>query len=706
MNILLIILMALNSKTLEARFTEQAPVIDGVIEEVWNRADSAYNFFQIFPYVEEEPSERTTVYVLQDEENLYLAFRCYADSLEPINRLSGNEDDIRIAIDPFGSKTTAYYFIVSASEIMEDGWLLDDGRRADDSWDGVWYRAVKLYDDRYEVEVKIPFKSIRYKKGLDEWGLQFARYIAENKETNYWTEVSELEWNMITRFGILKDIQPHATGNYFELYPEGFLRYDNFGEEKGNFNPNISLNFKWDLTPEASLNATLNPDFAQIESDPFELNLGRYPTYLDERRPFFLEGKEIFRMSDFGEGKGFFSPLEIFYSRKIGKSVNGEVVPILGGIKFTNKSEEWNLGGFGAYTNSLTYLEDDTLEVTEPRRSFGVLRVKRSLFENSDIGMLFSGTMADRSDYNYAFGIDGVYRKGFNQLIIQGAASDKNKKRGLAFTSCYFGFLGKFLTVALAEVVQDSFDVSDIGYVPWAGRKKFLLIGGPFKVYPKGFFSNLFYGGGFAFLQEPGDEKWSKLLDFMYNPNFRNDWGFNFELTFGSRYEADTNYFLRSANLSVWGNGRKYNTNFGGFYGYCYNYNREYLAYQLSSWLYFRYTLTPKLSVSLSSNMWFEWDTLNTLISITPSLTPRIGFRISADMNLEIFNEFVMETPSMNLSRTELLLNRFGLLFSWRFAPKSWLYIAINDHREQNDNGNLHPKSQIGAIKVKYLLYF
>ncbi len=703
MSLLFLFLLSINNdKIVKVRFTDNPPIIDGFIEELWDKTDSAYNFVQLIPYEKEPASERTVVYVLQDRENLYFAFRCYAEEYEPIASLSGMEDNVKIYIDPFGSKTTAYYFTVFASGIFDDGWLLDDGRTRDNSWDGVWYYAVKLYKDHYEVEVKVPFKSIRYRKGLDEWGLQFSRFIANNQETDYWRELSQLEMDMVSKFGRLKEIEPHASGHYFELYPEGFVRFDKYEGEGGKLKPRMSLNFKWDLTSQATINATINPDFAQIESDPYTLNLSRYPVYLSERRPFFLEGKDIFRFSDFGQFVGFFKPLNIFYSREIGKSMNGEPVPILGGLKFTNKSENWNLGALGAYTDE--YSEKDSL--IEPRRSFGVLRAKGRLFENSDIGMLFSGTMVDRNDYNYAIGLDGVYRKGFNQFILQGALSDKNAKKGWVFSSAFFGLLGDFGVISSAEVVQDSFDVSDIGFVPWAGRKKFMLICGPFKTYPKGFLRNSLLGPGIVVIREPGDENYSKLGVIEINANFRNNWGFDLSFSGGPYYEADTNYLARGMNLSVWGNGTKYSLNFGGNYGYSYNYGRGFLAYQGSNWLSGRYTILPQLSLSLSSNIWVEWDPSNTLLAITPRLTPRISFKINANMSLEVFNEFVMKMPETDFKETELLSNRVALLFSWNFRPKSWLYIAINDYREQNEEGSLQFKDRIGAIKAKYLFYF
>ncbi|MCX7994927.1 MAG: carbohydrate binding family 9 domain-containing protein, partial [candidate division WOR-3 bacterium] len=424
--VILCFVLITNSKSLEVRFTDIAPMIDGHIEEIWSKADSAYDFIQFMPYEKEKPSDNTLVYVLQDENNLYVAFRCWTKNTQPVNQMSSNDDAVVLYLDPFGSKTTAYSFAVHISGIYSDGLILDDGRTKDNSWDGVWYYGVKQYSDRYEVEIKIPFKSIRYKKGLSEWGINFKRYISAKRESDYWTEVSQKEGMLVSKFGVLKNIHPRAKGYYFEVYPEGFVRYDKIDTLSGKIKPSASLNLKWDITSQTTLNATAFPDFAQIESDPFTLNLSRYETYLSERRPFFIEGSDIFRMADFGEHKGFFSPLRIFYSRRIGKSINNEVVPIIGGLKLTSKSEKLNYGLFGAYTDEVK----DSNIVIEPKRGFGVFRAKYRVLENSDMGVLFSGTAVNSDTYNYALGLDGAYRSGANQLVLQGAYSDRNNKKG------------------------------------------------------------------------------------------------------------------------------------------------------------------------------------------------------------------------------------------------------------------------------------
>lgn len=713
--LLLLFILDVDRKSVEVRYTEIAPDIDGFIEETWLQADSAYDFVQFIPYERSAPSEKTVVYVLQDKDNLYVAFRCYADSIKPIACLTADEDDIRLSLDTFDSKNSAYYFQVFASGIYHDGWILDGGRTYDDSWEGVWYHGLKLYEDRWEVEIRIPFKSIRYKKDLDEWGATFARYIAENREVSTWNEFLQKEDVQVSKYGTMRNIKPQATGYYFELYPEAYYRIDRqyitSDSVETDDRPSVSLNLKWDVTPQATINATVLPDFAQIESDPFSLNLSRYPTYLDERRPFFLEGKEIFRMADFGD-MGFFDPLEIFYSRRVGKSVNDAAVPILGGLKATNKSRDWNLGVLAAYTDD--YFDTLTHDVDEPNRWFGVLRAKRAIFENSHVGALFSGTAVDDENYNYAFGLDGAFLKGANQFVVQGALSGKkdslDDKFGWALDAGYFGFIKNFIVFTSARVIQDSFDVGDIGFVPWVGEKRLMLASGPYWQFQSGAISNFFITPGVIAVQNPGVSDWSMTGMIEFNAQFRRDWGFDIGINCGQHYEApqDTviSFFSRELHSSFWGRLFNQNINFGFDYSYGWNYSRGYLGYQGENRLSYTYSIIPQIRLGLASYLWIEWDPDNQVEAIWPMFRPSIDIQFNATTVLRIFDEIVTQTPGTDLGELEFLWNRVGVLFSWNFRPKSWIYVALNDHRERDEFGDLQPSYQIGAVKVKYLIYF
>ncbi len=708
---------SISQKSVDIRQTEIAPKIDGIIEDLWLSADSATDFIQHTPYEKTAPTERTVVYLLQDEENIYVAFRCHSVINPPIACFTKDEDYVVFKIDPFGSKTNGYYFLVYGSGLFWDALIMDDGRSQDLTWEGVWYNAVKMYPDKMEVEMKIPFKTLRYKKGLDEWGVQFARHLATNREDDYWTEVTQKDEDLVSLWGTLKNINPQSSGYYFELYPEGFLRYEDFRGKTTARKVKGSLTAKWDLTPQTSINATAYPDFAQIESDPYSVNLSRYPTYLEEQRPFFVEGREIFRFSEF-QGSGFFQPLNIFYSRRVGRSIDGGAVPIIGGLKTTHKTEDWNFGALAAYTEKYDYSYWG-IPQTEPERKFGVLRASRRVLNNSDIGVLFSGMSANSDDYNYAVGLDASLRKGPSQLIMQGAYSDDSSKRGLAVSTGFRGFIDKYLIMSAYEAVDDSFSVEGIGYVPWAGRQRALFIGGPFWTFKQGSMRSLYIAPGIARVREPGCPEWSTAGYFSVNPNWRNNWGANLEMNFGRNHEMVydstgrimcVSYFMRDASFNFWGLLMGNNINGGCEYNYSYNYARNYLAYQGSNWFTFSYSIISPLSTTLTSMLWIEWNPDKKIEAMTPIFRPRVDYRITAKMNLSLFNEMVAATPGSEPEKTRLQTDRFGLLYSWNFSPKSWLYVALNDYNSldyaSNPEGTMTQKYAIGAIKAKYLLYF
>jgi hypothetical protein len=142
MYFLLLMLFAQNSKAIEVHYTDQAPRIDGIIEEVWHVADSVSDFIQFYPYEKGIPTDSTIVYVLQDASNLYIAYRCNTHTEKATIYPGGYEDYVQVNIDPLGNKTTAYFFKVTISGIIDDGMMLNGGRNSDDSWEGVWYRGL------------------------------------------------------------------------------------------------------------------------------------------------------------------------------------------------------------------------------------------------------------------------------------------------------------------------------------------------------------------------------------------------------------------------------------------------------------------------------------------------------------------------------------------------------------------------------------
>ncbi|UCF70525.1 MAG: hypothetical protein JSW49_10060 [candidate division WOR-3 bacterium] len=701
----------LTEKSIELRHTTEPPHIDGSIEDIWYQADSAYDFIQYQPNDRVPTTEPTVAYFLADDENLYVAMRCYTPGREPVASFKGFEDHVWLYLDTFNSKSMAYMFAVCLSGHYDDGLLLEDGRVQDVSWDYVWFFDAKKYAERYEIEIKIPFKSIRYKGGLDEWGLQIRRWHIKDYAVSHWTEVLQQDGMQVSDFGTLRNVHPKSKGYYVELYPEGFFRYDRRGDTT-DYKPSFSFNFKWDPSSQMTINATVNPDFAQIESDPYSFNLSRYPVRLEEHRPFFVEGLDVFRMSSLG--LGFFNPLDIFYSRTVGAPLPAPWVgslPILGGIKLINKSSDWNFGALGAYTSEFNdTINGDTLNL--PNRGFAVARINRALLENSDIGLMFSGTGTSSDDYNLALGFDAAYRTGPSQFILQSAISDKNAKRGYAVSSGGVYRSSNFIAVGRFVSVDDSFDVGDMGYVPWQGVTDIYFAAGPARYPQTGPILRFYLEPGFVLTKYPESDQWSKFLCLFVEPRFRNLWGFNIYAQAGDMYEADTNYLYRSIETSIWSGLREYmNLHFGFIYSHRYNYYRsllygeKWIANQLWLWHWMSFVPISQLSLITYGDFVMEWDPQGQLHAITPIWTPRIEYQINADMDISLYSEFVFHTEEGKLSTAEVVSNRIGLLFSWNFLPKSWLFVAFNNLRQDEGSG-LQLAERIAAIKVKYLIYF
>ncbi|MBI4721944.1 MAG: carbohydrate binding family 9 domain-containing protein, partial [Candidatus Stahlbacteria bacterium] len=268
--------------------------MDGNIEFVYDEVIYANDFVQWYPTEDTMPSESTKVFVCHDKENIYIVFQCF--ELEPDkldNRIVPRDawyvgDNIGVLLDVDMDKNTGYQFYVSVGGVQCDSKILDDGRNVDPSEDWVWYSAAKITDYGYNVEMKIPFKTLRFKPGLTEWGVNFFRGIARKNEYVSWAPLKQSEGLRVSRCGILKGINPGKQGLHLEVYPVGLASY-----EHNSIYPQAGLDFNWCFT-SSQLSFTTYPDFAQIEADPYTMNLSKYETYFQERRPFFIESQEVF----------------------------------------------------------------------------------------------------------------------------------------------------------------------------------------------------------------------------------------------------------------------------------------------------------------------------------------------------------------------------------------------------------------------------
>ncbi|MBU0560260.1 MAG: carbohydrate binding family 9 domain-containing protein [Bacteroidetes bacterium] len=690
--------------------------IDGIIDDVWATADSIMDFTQHQPYYNQKPNRVTVAKILTTDNALYCLIKCY-DDIENIQRTKGKLDDfagdvVSLMLDTFNDKRTAYKFAVTATGVRADSRMLDDARNRDYNWDGIWFADGEIYDWGYVVEMEIPYKSIQYDESLNEWGLDFDRWIPHLNEDIYWCSYEENEGQRISKFGklIFNGFKPSVKGLNLEIYPVAISKVEDLGNNKYDIEPDAGLDIFYNPSQKLTLQLTANPDFAQIEADPFDFNISRFESYFEEKRPFFTEGSEVFQASGRDRNTGFYRPLELFYSRRIGKKLpDGNEVPLLFGAKAFGRLGEWEYGGFSSITGEKNYTEDGQ-KYTEQRATFGSVRLKKQILDNSSIGFLFVGKHTEGNNFG-VLDIDGAFRTSNWQLAYQFARSFNNSEGDYAFSAGFTKFEENSMTLVRSRYVGENFEIDQVGYVPWQGTAELIAIHGPRWVYDTGTLrSFMIYGGGGTSWEKV--DNYTDLLSVLgINFQFRQNWGYEMTLVGGKSKDENKKYSYFESNFSSWFHSSpNWSGNFWGGYARTYNFSRNYLAYY--SWTGSRFTwkILDYLNIGTSYNMWVEGNPDGNIEDITYNARPFLSFTPVNDLNISAYVDNLLVRSTDKLEQMI-----FGFFFAYNFSPKSWIYFAFNEVQERasefNSAGNfigknLRTTDRAGVLKIKYLYYF
>jgi hypothetical protein len=416
-------------KTVQAVRTNDPITIDGVLDEnVWQK-EGYSDFTMSDPNDGEQPTEKTEVWVAYDEKALYIAARLYDSQPELIKGRLGRRDDFVdsdwfiFAVDTYYDRRSGYQFAVNPSGSIVD-WTLYNDIYDDSTWDGVWDWKTMLDESGWTVEIRIPYNQLRFpKKNEYVWGVDFRRVIKRKNERVGFVWVPKEDTAYVSRFAKLEGIHDIRPGRHIELLPYAVSQGEFSQEDPGNpfetgknFMANTGLDMKISLKSNLTLDATVNPDFGQVEVDPAVINLSDYETYYSEKRPFFIEGMNIF--DEFGRGGDAFN-LNInwpnptfFYSRRIGRAPQGYVTQsgytnypdrstILGAFKLSGKmGKGWNFGFINALT-AREFAEIDSSgdrfhEEVEPLSYYGVLRGQKEFSEGKrGLGFLATSVIRD-----------------------------------------------------------------------------------------------------------------------------------------------------------------------------------------------------------------------------------------------------------------------------------------------------------------------
>ncbi|HEU4882033.1 MAG TPA: DUF5916 domain-containing protein [Longimicrobium sp.] len=405
---------------------EAAPVLDGRLDDAaWAQAPAAGDFVQSKPHAGQPATERTEARVVYDGGAVYVAMRAYDDAPDSIAAQLGRRDAggiysdwLHVVFDSYHDRRTGYRFSVNPRGVKMDAFHFNDGDE-DGGWDAVWDVAARVDSAGWTAEFRIPLSQLRFKPGAGEqtWGLQFGRDVARREEQSTWTLMAPDEPGFSSRFGVMTGLADLRSPRRLELLPytvasvtrEPGAGTDPFYHQTAPY-ASFGADLKYGLAGDLTLTATINPDFGQVEADPSQVNLSAFESFFSEKRPFFVEGGDIFQ---FGVGLGDDNSESLFYSRRIGRQPQRgldtdnqrpyvdapQQTTILGAAKLTGKVAGWSVGVLDAVTarEHTRFLDAGSGQVesvvSEPMANYSMARVRRDLRQGrSSVGAVLTGT--------------------------------------------------------------------------------------------------------------------------------------------------------------------------------------------------------------------------------------------------------------------------------------------------------------------------
>jgi hypothetical protein len=411
-----------NTKMLQGK----APEIDGKGDDpVWKQVEWSGNFIQREPNEDSLPSQKTAFKILYDDNNVYVLIRAFdKDPSKIVTRMARRDDQqgdfVGIFIDSYYDKLTAFAFFVSAAGVKSDGIMNNDGN-TDMTWDPVWYSKCTIDKEGWLAEMRIPLDQLRF-SGQNEhvWGLNVGRQLSRLQESSIWRQVPKAANGTVSLFGELKGINGIKPRRQKEVMPYAVAKTESY--KKDNNNPyskghesslGVGLDGKVGITNDFTLDFTINPDFGQVEADPSQVNLSSFETYFSEKRPFFIEGKEVMSFQ-LTMGENGYSSDNIFYSRRIGRQPhyspdgdfvkNAENTRILGAFKLSGKTKDGlSVGLLESVTEktfALTTTNNKESKVeAEPFTNYFVASVMKDYDKgNTRLGGMITTTNRDLSD--------------------------------------------------------------------------------------------------------------------------------------------------------------------------------------------------------------------------------------------------------------------------------------------------------------------
>ncbi len=706
--------------TIHIKKTTEKIRLDGVLDEaVWQEAAIATNFMLNQPVDDKAAEQKTEVRLTYDDRFLYVAAQLWDDPNYIIQTLKrddyGGSDGFAVMLDPIGQKTNGFGFGVNAMGAQTEVLVYQTAGLAavdvDGSWDNKWLVEVERSAEYWIVEMAIPFKTLRYKSNITEWGINFGREEPGSNESHVWSPVPrQFDFTDPNFYGkLIWDEAPKKQGNNISMIPYATARLnqDHVSEDGAT---NVDYDFGGDakvaISPTLNLDLTVNPDFSQVEVDRQVTNLTRFNIFFPERRQFFQENADIF--NNFGQ----FAERP-FYSRRIGLDAFGQTVPILYGARLSgNLNKTLRIGAFNMHTRG----DEEQYGQNYSALSFQQRVLKRSSVKGIFLNrQSFDGTESVENDFGRTLGGEFNYstengkwtvQTGYLQSLKEGISSKNAHRYGLfAYNGTNFrAFLG-------VQNMQEDYSADlgftgrlfnfdpDNGTLERAGFTQFSNFLDYYH-YPKDSKRvNVHWSGleNFVFLNADAslNEWYTRVRHFIFFKNtsqlrFRFnriyvDLLYPFALTTPALPKQD--YLMHEFNIQLNTDRRKklgFQTFvvYGQFYGGTKLTSQSTLTYRVQPWGNFA------LGFEQNAIRFPEpYTDLNLILA-----TARMEINFSTNLFWTTFLQYNTQSDNFNINSR----------LQWRFAPMSDVFLVYTDNYDIA--GMFGPKTRSVVLKVNYWL--
>ncbi|MEM8568300.1 MAG: DUF5916 domain-containing protein [Bacteroidota bacterium] len=711
------------AQSIELRRTTTPISIDGVLDETWTAADSAYDFMQYFPFDSSFAEAQTTAKILYDDNYIYVlgimqnkpGERSYVTPSFRRDFRGEANDGFTVIFDPFKDHTNGVVFGINPFGVRREGLIANGGSGGGSfslDWDNKWIGEARQYDGYWLAEMAIPFKTLRYSEGQDSWYINFYRIDSEYAERSTWSPIQRnfsivnmathrlMEWDQPTQKpGVNVSVIPYVAANSARNFIE-----EGQDEDEINFGADL----KYAVTPGLNLDVTINPDFSQVEVDQQVTNLDRFEIFFPERRQFFLENADLF--SNFGSGG-----TRPFFTRRIGVAVDTATgqniqnqIPI--GMRLSGKvNDELRVGVL-----SMQAAKDEANGL--PSYNFSVLTAQQKVFTRSNINFLFVNKQtfqsseeydeASFSEYNRTVGADfnlasadNLWNgKAFYHRSIEDEDVDKAFATGLILNYSNYNISVDIFSQIVGEGYNPETGFvrrTDIRQLASTTRYSFFPEKGKIQSHGPGFDFDMIGNSTFGFL----DWDVNLLYDFCFRNTARFSMRLRRQYTYlfdpfdptrldGVELPADTEYYNYQFIASYNSDARKkffyeLRTRSGQFF------NGE--RWNLSGSLGYRYQPYGFTTIDFTLNRIILPEPYNTATLLL--IGPRVDLTLSKKLFLTTFFQYNSQIENMNIN-TRL---------QWRFAPVSDLFLVYTDNyfAYQTDNFIRIGESKTRAITFK-----